>query len=206
MRFNEAPGRGPGVNWIEVKDDHGQLVPQGFVVDFSSGREKAAMFALTAGLGVAFMACMPPKHSHAPMPYSPFWTWTALAVAAVFGFLRWNLDDYRVVDAKTRKIWMHRRFFRTVSNEPEADFDECAGIVVSSRDHQSKGSKRTWTVFLTFRDGSAIELVDAQTVSMGIFSGSGDLPQATRATVDRVCRMIGVQLDFRTDWTPARLR
>lgn len=205
MRFNEAPGRVKGVQWIEIKDDDGNYVPQGYVVDFSSWRESFALVAVFVCAMLAFAAAAPPKHSHAPWPWSPFWMWTWIFVGMVSAWLRWNMDDYRVVDAKTKKIWLHQRFFGTVSNTPEVDFSECAEVVVAWHDYYHKGQKRTWKMFLVMRDGSAIQLTDSKTVSIGLFA-SGDCPEWMRATASRVSKLIGIQDDWRAEYQPYRLR
>lgn len=206
MRFNESPGRSKGVTWIEIKDDDGVYVPQGYVVDFSSRRETFANIMIFVFVVGAFVAAAPPKHMHnAPWPWSPVWTWSSAMAACLCAFIRWNTDDYRVFDRKTGKIWLHQRQFSTVSNTVEADFSEARKVVVSWHDYYHKGQKRTWKVFLLLRDDSAILLMDAKTVSMGMLS-SGDCPEAMRETASKVSKLLGVDDDWRGEWEPYRLR
>lgn len=206
MRYNASPGRAKGVQWIEIKDDDGAYVPQGYVVDFSSKRETymtGLIFVFVVG---AFIAAAPPKHHrHAEWPWSPFWTWTAALAACVSAFVRWNTDDYRVVDRKTGKVWLHQRFFGTVSNTPDVDFSQVREVAVAWHDYYHKGQRRDWKLFLVLKDGSAIRLMDTKTVSIGMFA-SGDCPDAIRETASKVAKLIGVEQEWRAEYEPYPIR
>lgn len=207
MRFNESPKGARGVQWIEIKDDDGIYVPQGYVVNFSSRRETFLNILIFVFVVGAFVAAAPPKHHrHAEWPWSPLWTWASALAAGLCAFVRWNTDDYRVVDAKTRKVWLHEKFFGRVSNAPEVDFSEIRKVLMTWRDYYHKGQKRTWKLFLIMKDDTGILLMDAQTVSVGMLSNGGECPELMRENAKKVAKLIGVEEDWRENWDPYRLR
>jgi hypothetical protein len=201
MRFNESAGRAPGVRWIEIKDPGGDYVPQGYVVDFSSQRETLANVLLIV-CGVAMIVCaMPPdRHREGPV-LSVFWATVAAIGFFIGAYLRANTDDYRVIDAKTRKIWLHRKFGRTVTNTPEAEFYQCKELVVAWHEFNFKGHKRQWTLYLHLIDGSAIQLTDSRSTSAHM-----PCPDWMRETATKVSQLIGCPEEWRGEWEPQRLR
>ncbi len=200
MRFRSQPGRDPGVKWIEVRDEQGDLHPQGYVVEFTSHRESVsavgALLAIILGLVVSISE---PKGSHRPWPYSPQIAWPLLAAGAVLALVRVGLRDYRIIDGKSRTIWLHRSFYRWKRLIPEVTFDQVRGLVMEGR-LGTRGKRREtglyWRLRLDLRSGRSRKLTDEEFEYWDRASSlPAPPPPALRETGRRVANILGHPLE-----------
>lgn len=208
MRYRVQGGSRRGVTWIEICDDDGNHVPQGYVIDFSSERETGAWAVMLCGFVCALVFYFgPEKRYHGPYPWSETGVNASLVTWALGLILRLSLNDYRIVDARSKKIWMHRKFLRWVTVEPEADFTECAEVVLQSVDSHHKGWRRTFRLYLVLSDGSAIRLLDEVTQSINGMFASTEPPQHFLKTLMRVCDIVKLRHHVKgPEWAPVRVR
>lgn len=87
---------------------------------------------------------------------------TALLGAALL-FLRASIRDYRVVDGKQRKIWLHRSILGRKSLAVDADFSECRALRMEGRYHQDSETGFTghyWELVVRLADGRKLKMTD----------------------------------------------
>lgn len=206
MRFREEGRRGRATTWIEVTTDDGTVVPQGYVVEFHSFREIAAVVAMVVALAAAAIYVIGPARYHGARPWSPGGFGLAgLAFLASLMLYR-NFDDYRIIDAKTRKVWMHRRLFNRVTLTVDAEFIDCLELVISYGDQKRDQWMRDWNAYLVLSDGSAIRLVDVYSERI---SSRRELPIVAPSLQDaanRIGQIVGLEPQIRAAWEPQRMR
>lgn len=199
----ESAGRDSEVRWIDVRGPDGTLVPQGYVVEFTSGREGAAIGIMSLGLLISLATYLPPKGRHGPYPYWPEACYFFLALGIFGAVWRVLLRDYRILDGKTRKIWLHRSFAGWKSLRAETDFDGVTRIVLQAR-YAVVGKKRKkgyrWSMLAHCRTGTVIDLIDTQFAAWDPGSRvPAPPPPSVLATARKVAAILGRTYEIERD-------
>lgn len=208
-RVSDDP-RDRGVKWIEVRDEGGQPVPMSYIVDFTSTREAATVIAIMIGVLGMFICAFPPKNHRGAWSF-PYWAtgfYWSLATAIIAGLLRAAINDYRIVDSKTRTIWLHRHFFGVRTTTVETTLSQVREVILAYHDsHQKSGWQRGWSVWLRLADGSGLKMTDDESQSI-LDSDQAPQPESTsaHATAAKLSRMVRVKTDVRRDYVPAVTR
>lgn len=209
MRFrNSDSPRDRGVTWIQVRDESGREVPQSYIVDFTSPREGASTVLIVLGLFGAFFFGSPTTGQHGGFPHysTPFWVSTAVGLIAFV--LRLGFNDYRIIDAKSRTIWLHNHFFGTRTTTVETTFAQVREVVLAHRVETDRvGTFRKWVVWLKLADGSALQMTDEE--SQRIPSGAepvSALSVEAETTAGKIATMVGVRRETVENYTPATTR
>jgi hypothetical protein len=211
MRFrtSESP-RDRGVTWIEVKDDTGRAVPQSYIVDFTSTREGTAGVMILLGLFGMLMFGSPPKgfRGHWNFPYYEFPFYVSLAVGLIAGVLRLGFNDYRIVDAKSKTIWLHSHFFGVRTTTVETTFAQVREVVLAHRESCYKGNwSRKWHVWLRLKDGSAFQMTDEESQSIPHETSPVNTADvAAEKTADKIAAMVGVKREMLSNYAPTVTR
>jgi len=185
-----------GVNWIEIKDDTGNIVPQSFIVDYRSVREDIFRF-LPFVTGVASLFPLigtggPPE----PFPYSPSWFFAGLVATILLVLLRLSIDDYRVIDGKSREIWLHRRALFTVRLYPVVSFDDCARLSYVYRRYEDKYARGfCWKIRLHMKDGKVMDLTAVEREEHDCAGLPSSPPLDTKTTAEKIASIIDCRLD-----------
>ncbi len=192
MRFRREPGRDPGVQWIEIRDPGGDLVPSAFVVEFTSPRERTIFWVVYVALLAALLGLL--GLLEAP---GPAWSLPGWGLFGLLALIRLGLQDYRIVDAKTRKIWLHRSLYRWKRLIPETGFEDVRRVVlVGSFSHHGERTVPGyhWHVRLDLARRMDLTITDDEFGPYNV-SGTDTAPPGMRETARRVAQILGVVLD-----------
>ncbi|MBI3890098.1 MAG: hypothetical protein HY303_01060 [Candidatus Wallbacteria bacterium] len=198
MRFKEDRASRRGVEWIESPPSSPSPGPQAYVGDFTSQRAWIA-YALALVFGILALQSLAGA-THGRYTGPSFGGFAVFALAAtVCAAWRMALSDYRIVDARSRRIWLHRSFLGFKTLTPEASFDELASVglnAVKCDAAKTHGAGYEWTLEARTKDGRTLQLGDAvfwELVNEGVPPA---IPPRLRSTAERVAQMLGRRLDL----------
>jgi hypothetical protein len=206
MRFrNSRDSSDRGVTWIETRSEAGLTIPQSYIVDFTSGRESAAQGLVITGLVLAFLplgfACDSKSAGWLFSTYTAMYWMGTLGLAAFGQAIKLLLDDYYILDGKSRTILMHRRFIHFKSLEPVATFDDCRELVLSHQTSENDGNwSRTWTLWIFMRHSRKIQLLDEMSQGIGSHGAAVEVPPELMGTVSRVRQLTGLGYRLAKGW------
>ncbi|MBI4859016.1 MAG: hypothetical protein HY815_01895 [Candidatus Riflebacteria bacterium] len=192
VRIKAGPGKVAGASWIDGKDAAGEIVPQSRIVDFLSIREVLVRF-----LCIFFGTAIPMGALSSPFVREaiPLWLFNTLvlpvAALSMFGawrFARTVVEDYWVIDGKSRTIWLHRRTFGQVRLEAEAPFSSILKVELTAAKSEMFGPYRHY-----------LSLVLTGNRRIGVLTGTDatEDEQAPRHVLDaasRLSRIVGLPI------------
>lgn len=112
------------VKWIERREPDGTRVPQAFIVEFVSAREKVIWGAVAGSILLPLIVGL-------LVPAAPMVVCVALlALGALVLATALTTSDYRVIDGRSRSVYVHWQFMLRRSLQREATFDEISGLRV----------------------------------------------------------------------------
>jgi len=164
MQVKSDPNAPRGERWVVRTDGAGRIVPQAYIMDFTSGLERGATVGAVCLVGAAALFwIVTDLQSAAQAPILG----ATLTVAAVLSLaFRLGIREYRIVDAKSQTIWRHCRVLWRTWLTPECRFEACRRLQLVSRysvcgvDQGNEYRGHQWHVRLILQFGSAIQLTD----------------------------------------------
>lgn len=171
--------------------------PAALDLELDSGRESVALFlALLCGLG-ALYSYRGPRGYRERSPWWPVGLRYCSRMGLVLFLLWWALDDYRTLDARTRRIVRCSTFLGISSRSDEASFGDGDRLVLA---YGISGRRyRVGELWLLFKDGTALSLFRQ---SRFVWSRQ---PEPTTLAL-QVRQILGIPVGYESQWTPPRLR
>jgi hypothetical protein len=195
LRYKEAPGKSPGVTWIEIKDEAGTAVPQAMIVDFTSSREAVAVLIAALAFLIAFLMFGFDNGKGAPFPSEPLGFWALVMIATFAGIYRLCITDYYVVDGKRRKVWLHMRTLGRAKLTEVAKFEQCRRLYFDCKTKSVKhGYSDEWRLILLVGE-KPIELTDKECVRKVLRATRTSPPAELVFTAQRVGKILDLTVD-----------